>query len=221
MLGLALDIWRPVYSGASVPAGGIITANRALWLRKGTAAGASWPDASGNSRNLGLIGAPTIGASSVTFNGTTQFGTVAFTIGSPCSIYLRVKQVSHTIGRYLCAGVNANTNHIHQIASSPAIEGNDSSFTDVYGGLTTAAIGTTVSVCVVFTGGANGFFGINGAGFNLDFPTGDAAAGGFTLAAGSSAGVSPSNIEVVEVVLYSVAHDITQRAQMIAYLDTL
>ena len=42
----------------------------------------------------------------------------------------------------------------------------------------------------------------------------------FSLAA-TSAGDSPSNIEVVELIAYNVAHSPAQRAQMFTYLGTL
>ena len=219
MLSLGLNIWQPAIRQR--PPNTVITANRALHLAKGAASGVTWTDSSGNARNLTLTGSPTIGATSVTFSGTGQYGTAAFTIGTPCSIYMRVKQVSWAAGRYLYAGATAATNHLQQVTGTPQIEANDAVLTHVGGGLSGATVGSFVSVGAVFTGAAGGVLNVGGSELTLDNATGNAVAAGFTLAAGSSAGVSPSNIEVVEVVLYSVAHDVTQRAQMIAYLNTL
>lgn len=220
MLSLGLNIWSASRAAAPAPAG-IITANRALWLAKGGASGATWTDSSGNARHMTLTGSPTIGATSVTFSGTGQYGTVAFTIGAPMTVCMRVKQVSWTSGRYLCAGAATATNHIRQAGVSPQIEPNDSSFLHGGGPISGFSVGSTGSLVLCVTGGFGGIFSVNGTEEIIDFPTGDAAMAGFTLAAGSSAGLSPSNIEVTEVVVYSVALDASQRAQMISYMNGL
>ena len=224
MLTRQLTRFAPVlFKGSAAPAG-IITANRALWLAKGGASGATWTDSSGNGRNMTLTGSPTIGASTVTFSGTGQYGTVAVTIGAPMTVCMRVKQVSWTSGRYLCAGATASTNRLWQTGASPQIEANDAFVSNPAGGLS-ATLGVTHSI--VYT--ANNGVGLNAPFLNVDgtelpadaLTVSDPTMAGFTLAAGSSAGLSPSNIEVTEVVVYSVALDASQRAQMISYLGTL
>ena len=215
MLGLSLDIWRGIYGGAAAPATGIITANRQVWLRKGTASGASWPDASGNARNMTLVGSPTIGATSVTFNGTTQYGTIAASgLAVTCSIYLRFKQVAWAASARV---VSSSLPRLIQSASSPNIALLDSDAAP-YATNGNAAVGAFASLGFVQGGGVSAI-NINGT-----ETTGAAARdfwGGVFALAATSAGASPSNIEVVEVVLYSVAHSPAQRAQMITYLGTL
>jgi hypothetical protein len=213
MLGLALDIWRPIYE-ASAPATGVITANRQVWLRKGTASGATWPDASGNARNMTLVGSPTIGATSVTFNGTTQYGTIAASgLAVTCSIYLRFKQVAWAASARV---VSSSLPRLIQSASSPNIALFDSDATP-YATNGNAAVGAFASLGFVQGGGVS-TININGT-ETTDAAVGDSW-GAFALAA-TSAGASPSNIEVVELILYDAAHDVAQRAQMITYLGTL
>ena len=215
MLGLALDIWRPIYE-ASAPATGVITANRQVWLRKGTASGATWPDASGNARNMTLVGSPTIGATSVTFNGTTQYGTIAASgLAVTCSIYLRFKQVAWAANARIVSGVPSPC--LVQYASSPNIALFDLDATP-YATNGNAAVGAFASLGFVQSGGVS-TININGT-ETADFFGGDAWGSSFALAA-TSAGASPSNIEVVELILYDAAHDVAQRTQMITYLGTL
>lgn len=214
MLGLALDIWRPIYK-ASAPATGVITANRQVWLRKGTASGATWPDASGSARNMTLVGSPTIGASTVTFNGTTQYGTIAASgLTGTVSIYLRFKQVAWAASARV---VSSSLPRLIQSESSPNIALLDSEATP-YATNGNAAVGAFASLGFVQEGGGVSTININGT-ETKDVAVGDPW-GVFALAA-TSAGASPSNIEVVEVVLYNVAHSPAQRAQMKNYLDTL
>ena len=224
MLSTAMNVWRPALSQAVAPAG-IITANRALWLAKGGASGATWTDSSGNARNMTLVGAPTVGATSVTFSGTGQYGTVAFTIGAPMTICMRVKQVSWTAGRYLCAGATASTNHIRQASVSPQIQQDSATFDSAIGSVGGASVGANASIVATYQApgpAQNSVISVNGTESAQDaFTVSDAAMAGFTLAAGSSVGLSPSNIEVTEVVVYSVALTAPERAQMIAYLNTL
>lgn len=207
----------PVYSGASVPAGGIITANRQVWLRKSTASGASWPDASGNALNMTLTGSPTIGATSVTFNGTSQYG-VAAGLGSCSTLYLRMRQVSWTSGRVVAGGPIAAQLNLRQTAGTPTLEGYDSDATP-YVSNGDATIGVMVSLCLVNSGAGEMVLNIDGAEVSFSGSVG----GAFSALSlgGSTAGTLFSNIEVVEAVAYTTAHGSGERAQMIDYLDTL
>lgn len=196
-------------AGALTPIAGM-----AIWLRKGTASGASWPDASGNARNMTLVGSPTIGASTVTFNGTTQYGTIAASgLTGTVSIYLRFKQVAWAASARV---VSSSLPRLIQSASSPNIALIDSDATP-YATNGNAEERDFASLGFAQSGGTS-VININGT------ETADDAAGDswatFALAA-SSAGASPSNIEVVEVVLYNVAHSPEERTQMIAYLAAL
>lgn len=193
---------------------GIITANRQVWLAKGGAAGATWADSSGNGRNMTLVGTPTIGASSVTFNGTTQYGTIATSgVTTTCSIYLRLKQVAWAADARIISGA---TPRLIQSVSTPDIALIDSDATP-YATNGNAAVGAFASLGFV-QGGGNSVININGTEV-ADISAGDSWSV-FSLAA-TSAGASPSNIEVVEVIAYNVAHNGSERAQMIAYLGTL
>lgn len=214
MLGLSLSIWRPAIAGGGAPATGIITANRQVWLRKGTASGATWPDASGNARNMTLIGSPTIGASSVTFNGTTQYGTIATTsMANTKTLYLRVKQIAWSANARIAGALAC---YLYQATSTPTIALRDSDAT-AYASNPGAAIGAFANFCFADGLGAC-VININGSEV-ADISASDSMIS-FAIAA-SPAGANFSNIEVIEVVIYDVKHDAAQRAQMIAYLGTL
>jgi hypothetical protein len=162
-----------------------------------------------------LVGSPTIGATSVTFNGTTQYGTIAASgLAVTCSIYLRFKQVAWAANARIVSGVTPPC--LVQYASSPNIALFDLDATP-YATNGNAAVGAFASLGFVQGGGVS-TININGT------ETADGAVrdswGAFALAA-TSAGASPSNIEVVELILYDAAHDVAQRAQMITYLGTL
>lgn len=210
VLRTALD-----YSGAAAPATGIITANRQVWLRKGTASGATWPDASGNARNMTLVGSPTIGATSVTFNGTTQYGTIATTgMGQTLSFYLRFRQVAWAANARIAGSA---TSRLVQSGSSPNIALIDSDATP-YGTNGNAAVGAMANLGVTQSTG-NLVINIGGT-ETTAMTAGDSWNPSFGLAA-SFAGANFANIEVVELICYDVAHSPAQRAQMITYLGTL
>ena len=201
-------------SAPTVMATGIITANRQVWLAKSGAAGATWTDSSGNGRNMTLVGSPTIGASSVTFNGTTQYGTIAVSgVTTTCSIYLRFKQVSWAANARIISGSNPR---LIQSASTPNIALIDTDTTP-YAANGNAAVGAFASLGFVQGGG---FTTINVNGTETTGANAGDSWAAFSLAA-TSAGASPSNIEVVELIAYNIAHSGAERAQMITYLGTL
>ena len=210
-----MAIWQP--NKLPVAASGIITANRQLWLAKGGASGATWTDSSGNGRNMTLVGSPTIGASSVTFNGTKysqQYGTIATSgVTTTCSIYLRLKQVAWAANACIISG---SIPCLIQSASTPNIALIDSDGTP-YATNGNAAVGAFASLGFV-QGLGNSVININGTEV-ADISASDSWSV-FSLAA-TSAGDSPSNIEVVELIAYNVAHSPAQRAQMFTYLGTL
>ena len=217
MLGLSLDIWRGIYGGAAAPATGIITANRQVWLRKGTASGATWPDASGNALDSTLNGAPTIGPTSVTFDGVGQYGVGA--LGAQCrTLYLRMRQVSWTSGRVIAGGDPNGQLHLRQTGVSPNIEGYDSDLAPRVSS-PDATIGTMVSLCIASDGVGNMTLNIDGVEVSFSGAAGDV----FTSLSlgGSTVGTLFSNIEVVEAAAYVPVHDAGQRAQMITYMGTL
>lgn len=205
----------PVYSGAGALAP---IAGMALWLRKSTASGATWPDASGNARDMTLTGSPTIGATSVTFNGTSQYGTIATTgAGTAFTVYLRFKQVAWTSGRVIFTDTSGGP-YFYQATSTPRIAYNDLYGDGQLAGNDSATIGSFVSAAFrqsssnvsINIGGTTTTSG-GGGGYGLT---------SFRLGANSAA-AQFSNIEVVEAVLYDAAHTAPEQAQMLAYLDTL
>lgn len=211
----------PALTGGRVDKGGpgaVILPGMRQWLRKGIASGATWPDSSGNALDSTLNGAPTIGPTSVTFNGVNQYAVGV--LGTQCrTLYLRVRQVSWTSGRVI-AGGNPNVHlHLRQTGLSPNIEGYDSDLSP-YVSSGGAAIGAMVSLCFVNSGGiGNMTLNIDGVEVSFFGSTGD----GFTSLSlgGSTVGTLFSNIEVVEAAAYVPAHDAGQRAQNIAYFNTL
>ena len=219
MLSLGLNIWSASRSGgSSLP----ITANLAIWLRKGGASGATWADSSGNGRTMTLNGSPTVGASSVTFNGTSQWGVVTGGVVNvfpgDYTLYMRVKPIAWTADAYLFSGQVGRAS-IAMKTATPTI-----AYTDSLGSVqasTSAAIGAMSSVCGQFTQSTGAVSltvgGVAGAGTLASIN----AASSFTIGAKQGGASGWSNIEVVEVVGYTGLHGAPQRDLMIAYLDSL
>lgn len=199
----------------------------AAWFRKGTgitsaaSAVSGWADQSGNGRDYAqATGAnqPDVTASgTILFNGSSDtLKTADFTLAQPYTRYFRLKQVTWTDTDYIADGNTTNVGGIAQRGVTPAI--------DLFAGgggaaasNTALAVGAWGSLCAVFNG-ASSVLQINDTTTTGD--PGASAAGGLTLGA-SGGGTSPSNIEVAEEIVYSVAHDATQRADVIAYLNSV
>lgn len=200
------------------------SANMVAWFRKGVGitqaanAVSQWNDQSGNARHYtqGTGAAqPTLqGGLTILFDGTSDFlRTGVFVLAQPYTRYLRMRQITWTSSEYLCDGIGANTGHLIQQTSSPTLS--------LMGAISNSAlaINTWGSVAMVVDG-ASSVLRIDAT--EVAGNSGVGNPGGLTL--GADGGAVPSvfgNIEVAEEIVYSVAHDASTRAAVIAYLNTL
>ena len=199
--------------------------NPAAWFRLGrgiTQAGgfaSQWDDQSGNGRHLKqTTGAaqPSVNANgSLLLNGTTQFmKTDPFTLNQPETIYLLFKDLVWTNSARIWDGNLAATGAVLQLNVSPQLLYNAGSSI----GPVSLTIGALCVISVV-ANGASSSIQINSAA-----PvTGDAGAvnmGGFTLG-GAGGGTNFSNIEAWEAIIFPTAHNATQKAQVIRYLNSV
>lgn len=212
MLGISLGIW----DGARPSK--IIKPNLALWLRRGGASGATWSDSSGNGRTMTLNGSPTVGATSVTFNGTSQWGNVASSV-LPAShtLYMRVKPIVWTAGAYLFSGQVGRAS-IAMKTATPTVAYTDSVAAVQASG--NATLGAFHSVCGTFDIAA-GAVSLNIDGVTATGTVANTGASTITVAARQGGASGWANIEVVEVIAYTAIHNPTEIARMIAYLNTL
>lgn len=204
------------------------TTNMVAWFRKGigqTNAGggalSAWADQTGlGSRDYAqATGAaqPAIQAGgTILFDGGSDFlKGPAFALVQPYTRYLRVKQVSWASADYLADGNALNSGVIFQVGTTPNISLSAGGIACANNSL---AIGTWGSLVAVFNAGSS-VLQIGGTTSTGNPST--TGAGGLTLGAQGDGLAGFANIEVAEEIVYSVAHDATQRAAVIAYLDTL
>ncbi len=214
---------RPRGGGLEPP-----SADLAAWFRKGvgitSSAGAVsvWADQSGNTgRNLaqatGAAQPALQGDGTILFNGTSHLlKTAAFTLNQPETVYLRMKQVTWTNVDWIFDGLGYDVGQLIQAGATPNVELSANA-----GGLssTDLAVDAWSSVVCVLNGAAS-LIQVDAATVNAGATIGTGSMGGFALGARFD-GTQFGNIQVAEVLIYSVAHDATQRAQVIAYLATL
>lgn len=205
-----------------------ITESMAAWYRKGvgitssSGAVSAWSDQSGNSRHLlQATGAaqPALQADgTILFDGVAHFlKTSAFTFNQPETVYLLLKQVTWTANDFLMDGNASNGGRLGQEVSSPTLRLN----AGVLGAAanTDLAVNTYGAVAVVINGASS----LIQVGYATP-TTGDAGVnnmGGFTLGALGNGASNFANIQVKEVILYTAAHDASQRARNIAYLTSI
>lgn len=202
-----------------------VTANRAAWYRfnRGiTADGAGlvsqWDDASGNDRHLlqaTLANRPTQQSDgSILFDGVDKFMNVTVTLAQPVTLYILFKQVTFTDLDYIFSGDSGGF-HFRQNAPSPGVS--------IYAGVadirTNDLILDTYGIATIVFNGASSILTIN----NNIATTGNAGASGATLFSlgVDNGGTSYSNIQVKEILIYSVAHDQATRFRVINYLMQL
>ena len=179
-----------------------------------------WADQSGAGRDL-LQGTDANRPSeevdgSILFDGIATFlASAGFTWNQPETVYLLAKQVTWTTNEYIF-DANSNTfGTLRQRTASPRVS--------IQANLTVAEnsdwiLDTYAAVCCVFNG-AGSLIQVD----NNTPTTGDAGLqnmGGIVLGA-NTAGTIFSNIQVKEVLGYSVAHDQATRDSVIAYLNSL
>lgn len=199
-------------------------ANLAAWYKFNTgiiSSGglvSSWADQSGNGR----IMSQTTGTNqptketdgSILFDGVDNWmATAAFTLDQPETIYISFRQVTWADTDYISDGGLVNGAAIAQRTTSPSI--------DLFAGVGPTAQNTNLPVNIygviaaVFNGAASSLK-VNGTAAT----TGNAGAGnmtGFTL--GSVANATQfSNIQVKEILIYSVAHNTATQDIVIGYL---
>lgn len=159
---------------------------------------------------------PAYSAGVITFDGADNYlKTNAFTLNQPTTVYFVGNPVSWTNGDVIFGSQSGTTAYVRQDTSTPQIEAyagtastNDSNF----------AVGSYAVLSVVFNG-ANSVLQIN----NNSAVTGDFGAGvlgGLTLGAAATP-ASYFNGAFKECVVFAAAHDATQRASVIAALNTL
>lgn len=211
--------------GKSRRGGSVVpTANLAAWYQKAigiTQAGgfvSQWADQSGNARHLKqATGAnqPTTDGSTLTFDGLAQFlKTDPFTLNQPCTIYLRMKQITWTNNTVFFDGNVAFGSLSGPRTATPGIYQFAGGVGNVDNNL---AVNTWGSVAEVFNG-ASSLIQV-GANATTTSNAGAANFGGFTLGAAAS-GANFSNIQVAELLIYSAAHNQSQRDALVAYLNT-
>lgn len=177
-----------------------------------------WDDQSGNGRHLLQAtgtNQPSLQADgSILFDGVDNFlKCAAFTLNQPETVYILVNQVTWTGNDIIFDGDADGGGQLFQRTVTPTIA--------LFAGTSSAnntglAVGTYGAVVAVFNG-ASSLLQVN----NGTPSTGDAGANnlsGFTL---GSNGVTFSNIQVKEAILFPSAHSATTRAQVIQYLATV
>lgn len=202
--------------------------NLAAWFRFNSGitdtAGAvsQWNDASGNARHLLQATATNQpakqGDGSILFDGVDNFLKCdAFTLNQPETVYILFKQVTWTSADFVFDGNANSTMGLRQITGSPRLglsaggAGGPSS--------TDLAVDTYGAVASIFNGAASVVH--IGSTTSATGDPGAANAGGFCLGSLGGGAANFANIQVKEVVVYSVAHDATTRQQVIDYLNAL
>lgn len=190
----------------------------AAWFRKGAAVVGTWPDASGNARDMTLFNAPTLNADgTVAFNGVNQYGkTPAFALNQPETVYPLFKQVSWTNNDGIFDGNTSGTGLFYQNGVTPD--------TQIFAGTVShgtppAAIGTYVVGAFVFNAAAS-VSQINLTSTTVGSTIGAANMGGFTLGCWGD-NTKFGNIQVAEVIIFAAAHSAAQRETVIRYLASV
>lgn len=202
------------------------SANQAAWYRFNldiTLNGSDvsqWDDQSGNDRHLIQATAskqPFKEADgSITFDGTDEFlKAVAFTLVQPETVYILCKYITWGNNEGICDGNAGLSGTIILAIAEDAVALYAGSFTDINSDF---IINTYAALAAVFQSGDESLQ------VNKETPTaGEAGSGdmsGFTL--GARGGDDHfSNIQVKEVILYSVAHDSDTRDSVVDYLNGL
>lgn len=193
------------------------------WYRYGlgiTSAAAlvsAWADQSGNANTLVQAteaNKPTLQSDgSILFDGVNDFLQVAFTLDQPCTHYLLARQVTSTASDRFFDGVTAVA-ELGQGGAAPNISINAGATVATNGNL---AMNTYGAVAVVFNGASSSIL-VN----KTTETTGDAGANnpaGLTLCALNNGANNFGNMQYKEHIVYAAAHDATQRARVINYLN--
>ncbi len=213
----------------AVPAGPDLT-NLLIWLKNGDASGSTWTDSSGNGYDLTLYNSPTInGSGSVTFNGTDEHGEVTYSAGRGYARYIRCKILTWTVDKVLTDDSFALSNHgLFLYSASPNITFRRAGNGIPYATNSEALVGSYFSIAYGLDG-ANLYTQVGETGTRFTatapatgpygYPRGISIAAGHTIPGGAIG--THLNVEIVEVLDYSVEHDAAKNATILAYLDTL
>lgn len=195
--------------------------NLSGWWRYGfgitTATGVSqWSDQSGSGKHLvqatGSAQPALQTDNSILWDGTNHWMQASFTLNQPFTRYALFKQVTWTAGDQLFNGVTATT-LIAQNPTTPSLRLNAGSGAADNSNLAVDSYG---AVAWIFNG-ASSLIQVN----TTTPTTGDAGAnnaGGLTIGNSGSPTLG-GNIQVKEIIQYSVAHDAATRATVISYLS--
>jgi hypothetical protein len=225
VLGIGINLWNAALGGGGVPVNPVQT-NLAAWFKFGigiTSSGglvSQWDDASGNARHLiqatGTNQPALQGDNSILFDGVDNFMKCdAFTLNQPFSIYIRGRHVTWTSGRYWCDGNTTPTGAILMLPVTPQLQIHAGANVGSNGAL---AVNTYGAIGTVFNG-ASSILRVD-ATSQPGLNPGAGNPGGFTLGARGDNTLF-SNIQVKEIILYSVAHDASTMTQIINYLNLL
>ena len=234
-MAISVDIIRPVTRNilrnpGDNPFGGFLPSdlgNLAAWYRFNqgitvTGSGVSqWGDQSGNGRHLPQVtdaARPSKESDgSILFDGVSEYLSASFPLVRPTSVYVRMKQVTWNGSQTffdgfpanfrMCVGGTSTTPRIRFFDSAAVIGTSTDLAVDTYGAVFMSEDGTDG------TGQINNNTPITGTLSGHDM-------NGFWLGS-ARPGQLFSNIQVKEVIIYSVAHDAATRTKVINYLNTL
>lgn len=213
----------------ALPSGGtpygpgyIQSQNPAAWFRFGmgitVVTGVSqWSDQTANARHLLQAtggNQPALQADgSILFDGAAHFLQCnTFTLNQPETVYILGKQVSWTSLDHFSDGNTANSGGIVQANASPELDLNAGSQQPAN---TNLAVGTYGVIAAVFNG-AGSVLQINNTAPAIA-NAGAANMSGFTLGCTANA-TQFGNIQIMEVILFPVAHNESVRAGVVRYL---
>lgn len=182
-----------------------------------------WRDQSGNGNSLTqvdtarpLLKTNTLnGKSTILFDGTNDWMSAApFTLSNASTVYFVGKQVTWTENDWIWDGNTADVMELYTQTATPQVN------MAAGGGLitSTAFAADTFAIVTAVYDGASSLFQVN----NETAATGTMGsftAGGFYLGIAGGAAAGPSNIQVAEILIYSVGHNAAQRTAVKTYLN--
>jgi hypothetical protein len=178
-----------------------------------------WNDVTSNVNHL----AQAVGANqpalqtdgSLLFDGSASFLQVTFTLAQPIMVYMLWRQVTWSSGGVCCDGKTAASGQIVQTTGTPQLNISAGSSVAANTGLAV----NTYAASTVFFSGTSSTFTIN----KKTATTGNAgttAMAGFTLGSDGN-GANWANIQVKEVILFNVLHDLTKQYAVVNYLSSI
>lgn len=208
---------RSVAAGVSAPTTNLVhhyKLNTGLTQAGGFAS--QWADQVGTGHLVQATGSkqPAVGGSgTLTFDGSSDSMTAAFTLNQPFTRYIRFRFVATMSDVYVMdGGTDESTVLYEQTATSLK------AYAGALSSGETVASGTWYTVREVYNGASSVFQLDANAEITGNF--GSNNAGGLTLGAVAGGHRNFSNIEVAEVLIYSVADDSTNATAVRAYMPT-